>query len=324
MNLNIKLPENPRIWLCGVTGDREKDIDELTKDIYQYFDGLIWVDHFSKDNTAKILEERKGNGKIVFRKYTEDHDLQRNEFLRAGVMKSLDYFIYIDSGERLNVEWCKNLRKTVKYYQNNGVGVGMFGRPYLLQYFDDMIFSGNPHCWPSPMRGKIEELDSLFIKKKEMGKESGLLHPFNYFWNTPRSNEIFAQYRKYGDRVVKHHENLRFQFRLYWQQNMGREFTNKSVEEYFQEIYNDKSKIDPVFFEYMELEHFFADFFRLKILKHKWPDDFLDTNRRFSWSFKEWYNIGDEIQLIPKRTGTIPMYDKEFNVNRDEPSTYKG
>lgn len=315
MNLNIKLPENPRIWLCGVTGDREKDIEELTKDIYQYFDGLIWTDHFSKDNTSKILEERKGKGKIVYRKYTQDHDLQRNEFLRAGVMKSLDWFVYIDSGERLNIEWCRNLRETVKRYQDNNVGVGMFGRPYLLQYYDDMIFSGNPHCWPVPLRGKTDELNPSFITKKEMNEGSGLLHPFNYFWNTPRSNELFAQYRKYGNRTVEYHENLRFQFRLYWQQNMNREFTLESVEDYFRMIYEDKSKIDPVFLDYMEFESlFFASFFRLKVLKHKWVDDFLDYNRRCNWSFRIWRDTNDELQLNTGNKGTITKYNEQFGI----------
>lgn len=315
--MEIKLPENPRVWLCGVTGDREKDIDELTKDIHQYFDGLIWVDHFSKDNTAHILEIRKGKGKIIYRKYTDDHDLQRNEFLRCGVMKSLDYFVYIDSGERLDVEWCKNLKNTVKEYQRQGIQIGMIGRPYLLTYYDDMIFSGNPHCWPSPLRGKAIELDPSILKKKDMDEGSGLVHPFHYFWNTPRSNEIFAQYRKYGDEIVQKHEQLRFSYRLYWQQNMGREFTLSSMEKYMWGILGSKNTIDPIFLEYMELEFFFADFFRLKILGHKWPTDFTDRNRRFSWSFKDWLFTGDTEQLVPKRKGVIIQYNERFGI-KDE------
>lgn len=312
MNLSIKLPDNPKIWLCGVTGDREKDIEELTRDIAQYFEGLIWVDHFSQDNTAKILEERKGAGTVLFRKYTDDHDLQRNEFLRCGLMKSFDWFCYIDSGERLNIEWCKSLKSTINEYQRLGIGVGMLGRPYLVQYFDDMIFSGNPHCWPYPLRGKTINLDETFIKKKVMDERSGLLHPFHYYWNTPRSNELFAQYRKYGQDVVDYRENLRFQFRLYWQQNLGLEFTMDSVIKFLQNIYDNRGQIDKLFFEYMETEFYWSDIFRLKILKQRFYEDIVPN--RFAWSFKKWLNDGDERQLNSDYKGTILIYNEKYNI----------
>ena len=40
---------NSRLWLCGITQNRKDNIDEMTKDVAQYFDGLIFVDGSSDD-----------------------------------------------------------------------------------------------------------------------------------------------------------------------------------------------------------------------------------------------------------------------------------
>ena len=54
-----------KIWLCGITQNSCLDIDEMTSDIHQYFDGLIFVDHQSEDGTKEILDARKGAGEII-------------------------------------------------------------------------------------------------------------------------------------------------------------------------------------------------------------------------------------------------------------------
>jgi glycosyltransferase involved in cell wall biosynthesis len=77
-----------KVYLCGITQDKKEKIDELTKDVFNHFDGLIFVDGGSKDGTRELLEERKGQGTIIYRKWTNDFDFQNNEILRQGGMKN--------------------------------------------------------------------------------------------------------------------------------------------------------------------------------------------------------------------------------------------
>ena len=174
---------------------------------------------------------------------------------------------------------------------------------------------GNAHCWVVPLRGKAINLNSDILTKKIMDERSGAIHPFKYFWLYGRSNETQAMYGKYGQDIVNYHENLRLQMRWYWQCNMGREFTLESVERYFSEVYLYQTNIDKVFLDYIENEFRFADFFRLKILKH---DIFKDiVPNRYSWSFKSWLETGDEKQINSTNISLIMKYNRQFGF-KDE------
>ena len=55
-----------KIYLCGITQNKKDKIDELTKYIWDDFDGLIFVDGGSTDGTKELLESRKKEGKIIY------------------------------------------------------------------------------------------------------------------------------------------------------------------------------------------------------------------------------------------------------------------
>jgi glycosyltransferase involved in cell wall biosynthesis len=46
-----------KVYLCGITQNQKKNIDDLTRDCYKAFDGLIYVDGGSTDGTKELLED---------------------------------------------------------------------------------------------------------------------------------------------------------------------------------------------------------------------------------------------------------------------------
>ena len=188
---------NSKLWLCGITQNRKDNIDEMTKDVTQYFDGLIFVDGCSDDGTFELLNERKGEGKIIQRKWTNDHDFQMNEFMRQGPMKNGDWYLMLDSPDRANVEWCKGLREEIKKYNEEGIGaVSFVSKIQLARYFDHMFYFQSPHWGLNGILGNVkgytEEEKQNYITSTRFGEDdpaiSALLHPVKYYYVYGRSN----------------------------------------------------------------------------------------------------------------------------------------
>ena len=135
-----------KVYLCGITQNQKKNIDDLTRDCYKAFDGLIYVDGGSTDGTKELLEERKGCGQVIYRRWTNDHDFQMNEFLRQGPLEIGDWFVLRDSRERFNAEWVAGIKDLIrKAKQSNIKSIYNYGKGFAFEYYDDMYFHGSPH-----------------------------------------------------------------------------------------------------------------------------------------------------------------------------------
>lgn len=264
-----------KLWLTLITGDREKDIDELTKDTFDYFDGIVAVEHESRDNTREILESRKKAGKIITRSFVRHHGFSMNEFLFAGVIKNLDYFLIVDSPERIQVSWLKQLRGQIDLWVKEGVNGVYMDRIYLARYFDDMAFFGGIHWGLANVRQRVIQIslpkENYIINTRDV-LQSAFLHPCKYYYCYGDPGQMQIMYTQFGEQVYTHHANLRMQFRLHCQFDLGLDFTLNSLEEYMLKgVYSD-------FFENMlELETNLKDFFRIKVLKQSWQE--LEKNR---------------------------------------------
>ena len=90
------------VYLTLITNKKElHNLKELIEPIWDFFDGLIVcydsVEKPVNDECFEYLESRKKNGEILFRPWTNDHDLQMNVFLRQGPLKENDWFVIRDS-----------------------------------------------------------------------------------------------------------------------------------------------------------------------------------------------------------------------------------
>ena len=110
-----------RVFLCGITHNQVDNIDKLTGNVWEHVDGLIFVDGGSTDGTKELLEDRVGQGEIVYRNWTNDHDLQMSEILRQGPMEIGDWFILRDSMERFNDDFAKSIVPFITNARNQNI-----------------------------------------------------------------------------------------------------------------------------------------------------------------------------------------------------------
>ena len=139
------------VYLTLITNKKElHNLKELIEPIWDFFDGLIVcydsVEKPVNDECFEYLESRKKNGEILFRPWTNDHDLQMNVFLRQGPLKENDWFVIRDSSERFNPEWCKDIKAFLNSMTLSNIkSIYNYGKGFAFQWNDGMIFQGSPH-----------------------------------------------------------------------------------------------------------------------------------------------------------------------------------
>ncbi len=143
--------ENPKIWLCLITSDNElENIDEMTKGIWQYFDGICAVIHKQggNDEVKNLLETRKKEGFVKEVEWNWHHSDSMNFWLHDKKIGLGDIFVNRDSCERLNPQFAQNLRFIVDELYKNQIwncyqnGKLLFGRRWFNQCFVNGLHYG--------------------------------------------------------------------------------------------------------------------------------------------------------------------------------------
>jgi hypothetical protein len=257
-----------KIWLCGITQNQKENIDELTKDVYSHFDGLIFVDHYSTDGTYEILQERKGAGKIIQRDWVNEHSHSMNEFLFSGVIEEGDWFVLRDSSERLNPEFASRIKDVVWEFDSKGIQT-VFQRCKLLmaRYNYDMFFLGSPHWGIHNYGQKVivlgngenaEQEDLTYAYSTRNGnrtKDYWINHDIKYYYVYGRSNQMALVYKEQN--LINYHESRRriFRNRCIF---LGLQFTMDSLVKYIKTT----PKVDEIIFDVIKENILLRNFYR--------------------------------------------------------------
>lgn len=195
-----------KVYLCGITSSEFDNLKALTDSCHEVFDGMIWVcDDKTDQATLDLLEERKGCGEILRRKWTKDHDLSMNVFLRESVLKQGDWFVLRDSMERFNPEWVVNLPKLLDSLAMQRVqSIFNYGKGFAFQWHDGLVFFGSPHWGLHGIRPLSIDFKDTFSEEEHQhtwrirdGEEGGrpvdnkIDHEAKYLWCYGRTNHLY-------------------------------------------------------------------------------------------------------------------------------------
>lgn len=309
-----------KLWLTLITQNREQDIEEMLCDTYDYFDGIVGVDHYSTDKTRDILEKYKKNGKIIQLPYCNNHSWSMNGFLFSGAIKNSDWFLILDSSDRINIEWLKKLKNDIISYERNNIGAVYLDRIFLARYFDGMEFANGIHWGLAGQRGKSISLlennlkrDDFVINTRLKNRNiSGIEHPIRYFIEPSCNSQCDLLYSQFGAKILNYHIDQRLLFRIFCQKELN---LTPTVSELINFISNGiKNKNLPNFLiDYIELEVNMQDLVRYYILKQDLLSEIAEN--RFNWSFKKYYYNGVEHQNKNDGfTGVFNQYKLQLGI----------
>lgn len=179
-----------KFWLVGMTGPGEvENLKEVIEPIYDQFDGLVWTFHIPADSGADYLESRKGQGEILYTKYCRRHDLSRNIYLHQGPIKEGDYFVGIDTMEKLLPEFFNRLPQLFNILISNDIdGVYLHGKRFMFRYNELMEHAGNPHEYIKGVNRAVE-----------LTKIAGFENSVEYFTNLrPQKRDKYHFVRHFG------------------------------------------------------------------------------------------------------------------------------
>jgi hypothetical protein len=307
-------------WLLTMTQERREHISLMLRNIYPTFKGVISLVNLpSNDGTIELLEQNKGEGRVITQNWTQNHAFLMNHLLYYGNIKNGEYCLYLDSPESLTDYFIEQLPSLLEDFEKNNVGALFWDqRPYIFKYNPYMEFFGAVHWGLSNIYGKIitlpEKEKYIINRRKDTPKFFGSINGTKYYVCYFLGNDTQLVYGKYGQNIVNHHENLRRQFQMYCMEKLKLNInTLDDMINYMKKIKNKEISPENYFIEMVELEFRLSELFQIEVLNQDFMNDVVP--RRYKFSFKDYLNGGSGYP--EEYLGTILKYNRQFNIQDD-------
>jgi hypothetical protein len=204
-------------------------------------------------------------------------------------------------------------------FEKNNVGALYWdNRPYIFKYNPYMEFFGAVHWGLNNIDGNIITLpdkDKYIInKRKDTPKYFGSLNGTKYYLCYYLGNDMQLVYSKYGQKVVKHHEQLRRKFQDYCKDIINLNiFTLDDMIGYMKKILNKEVTPSEYFVDMVELEFRLSELFQIEVLQQDFMSEV--AKKRYRFSFKDYLKGGNGYP--DNYLGTILQYNRQFNIPDD-------
>ena len=201
---------NPRLFLCGITSSgNEANLRALIEPVSEHFAGLQWTFHYPKDEGADYLESRVGEGRIVYAHFCQRHGYSQTHYLWQGTMQPGDYFIQLDSAERISPQFCyEKLPQLLALMKEADVAmIANYGKGMLFRYNEQLEFRGSPHWYGTQLDGRAinVELEKHYfwnVRDQQRDAYQWVGHYLKYWMYPAGSNSALLGLEKQGDPQV--------------------------------------------------------------------------------------------------------------------------
>lgn len=196
-----------KLYLCGITSAGNYDnLFAMIEPVKKYFDGLCFTFHGEQDEGWKYLCENKGVGDIIPAKWCQRHGYSMTHYLWQGPMVTGDYFVQLDSAERLGEEFCRTkLVVLIECMKTNQVAmISNFGKGFIFRYNETLEFRGSPHWYPTNLMGPAINVDLPLtdfwnVRNEQRDEHQWVSHYVKYFLYPAGSNHALLGLEKKGD-----------------------------------------------------------------------------------------------------------------------------
>ena len=261
-----------RLFLCGIThGGNEKNLREIVEPVSEFFNGLVWTFHLPKDEGSEYLESKKGDGEIIYSKFCQRHGYSMTHYLWQGPMRDGDYFIQLDTMERISPKFCREkLLGLLDLMQEADLGmIANYGKGMLFRYSEELEFRGSPHWYPINLKGKalnfeLSKDEFWNVRAEQRDSYQWVSHYLKYWLYPAGSNHALLGLEKQGDpqSLFPSREARRLAFRQEVVKR-GCDLTVDSVIEMF------KNDLDNIIKSHINSEKTLNDAYRYFVLNDK-------------------------------------------------------
>ena len=189
------MKQDCKLFLTGITSAGNlHNLKALVDPVIDFFDGLMWTFHYPTDEGADYLEANKKEGRIVYSHWHCRHGVSMSQFLWQGTMKDGDFFVTVDSMERLSPSFCSQLRGMVKYMDTNNIAmVANYGKGLVFRFNEQLEFKGSPHWHATQLDGQAVSVelpltDFWNVRNEQRDEYQWVGHYLRYFMYPAGSN----------------------------------------------------------------------------------------------------------------------------------------
>lgn len=261
-----------RLFLCGITSaGNEANLRAMIDPISEHLSGLQFCFHYPTDAGADYLESQKGDGRIVYSYWHQRHGVSMSQFLWQGTMEAGDFFLVLDSMERLSPQFCyQRLPGLIALMKEANVAmIANYGKGLLFRYNEQLEFRGSPHWYAQFLDGsainmEFDKSEFWNVRGEQRNEYQWVAHYCRYYLYPEGSNHCLLGLEKQGDpqKLFPIREARRVAFRRLMR-TRGYPITEDGIKDMLSQPLDEEVK------GYLNAEKILSDWYRYHILGDK-------------------------------------------------------
>lgn len=214
-----------KIYIGITTQNDKENIEQLTS-VFDCFDGLAAVDHFSNDGTYELLKSRMKDGFVEQIPYWGQHSHSLNHLLYHPKIEIGSWILLRDSKERVAESFAKNIKAFIGLLETSNINsIYQYSKLLLFKRFAQQYFQSTPHWGFHGARANYIQIENMgwykndeeycySVRNKNRDQFHFVFHYLKYYLFLDSNHGLLGLENK-GDinKLFPARENIRLTFR---------------------------------------------------------------------------------------------------------------